>query len=826
MFTQDLALSPAHWQRSLFSLILRASLILGSVVYVPSMIVAVRRDLYGIVVVDTLALLSIAVLLRWPNVPYRWRAGSYCFILYMLAVGLLLWVGPISQIYLFGFSVLTALFLGLRAGLGAAFLSSVTLFTIGSLGLAAPGMLVQTYKDDLVIWVVITLNFTLVNTLLTLAIGVVLTAFNRVLDGEVAARQSLERERKLLRILLDSLPDLVFTKDREGRYVNANAASLAYVGLDREDQLAGKTNTDFYPPARAEKYHAEDLAVLAGQTVRNREERSIGPAGTPVWYLTMKVPLYDTDGTITGLLGISRDVTDRKEAEANRLRLLAQLQLQVERMPLAYLLADGEMRYTRWNPTAERMFGFTEAEVLGKHPFEVVVPPQSHALVAGVFEKIKAGSMEAHGESENCTKDGRTIICEWYNTPLFDENGAFAGLLSLAQDITERKRLEDQLRQAMKMEAVGRLAGGVAHDFNNLLTIITGYSDLLLARPGMDPSVLESVKEIRVAGDRAAALTRQLLGFSRQTMLQPEILDLNLVVEDTGKMLRRLIGEDIRFTTVLDPQLNRVRVDPSQLDQVLMNLAVNARDAMPKGGRLTIETANVHLGDNGAPDRVDCPPGRYAMLAITDTGVGMSPDVRGRVFEPFFTTKEVGKGTGLGLAMVFGIVKQSGGGIAVDSEPGHGSTFRIYLPAVAEPEARKNESAFKLDVRGTERILIVEDEDSVRKLAFTSLKLQGYDVLAARDGKDALRIVEERNGSFDLLLTDVIMPNLSGPELAERMKVLFPRIKVLFMSGYTDGAVVRYENLEDDVCFIQKPYTPLGLARKVREVLDADGSPG
>ena len=470
------------------------------------------------------------------------------------------------------------------------------------------------------------------------------------------------------------------------------------------------------------------------------------------------------------------------------------------------------------------MFGFAEAEVLGKHPFDVIVPPQSHALVAGIFDKIKAGNMDAHGESENCTKDGRTIICEWHNTPLFDENGAFAGLLSLAQDITARKRLEDQLRQSQKMEAVGRLAGGVAHDFNNLLTIINGYSDLLLTRPDADESVLEPVKEIRTAGERATGLTRQLLGFSRQTMLQPEVLDLNLVVEDTGKMLRRLIGEDIRFTMALDPQLSRVKVDPGQLDQVLMNLAVNARDAMPKGGCLTIETANIRLGDEDAT-RLECRPGRYVMLAITDTGVGMKPEVRARVFEPFFTTKEVGKGTGLGMAMVFGIVKQSGGGIAVDSEPGRGSTFRIYLPAVSEPEARKNESGIKPGVRGTETILLVEDEDGVRRLALTTLKLHGYDVLAARDGEDALRVAGECHRTIHLLLTDVIMPNLSGPELAERIKRLRPGIKVLFMSGYTDDAVMRHGILQSEVCFIQKPYTPLGLVRKAREVLDAGPPP-
>jgi signal transduction histidine kinase/CheY-like chemotaxis protein len=384
----------------------------------------------------------------------------------------------------------------------------------------------------------------------------------------------------------------------------------------------------------------------------------------------------------------------------------------------------------------------------------------------------------------------------------------------------ERLQLEAQLRQAQKMEAVGRLAGGVAHDFNNLLTIITGYCEILLAQPALDAPMRESIVAIGEAGERAAVLTRQLLTFSRQTMLEPQVLDVNAVVTTTTRMLRRLIGEDILLTTVLDPALSRVRVDPGQLDQVLLNLAINARDAMPTGGRLTIETANVELSEGYAAAHLDCSAGDYVMLAVTDTGVGMTPEVMAHIFEPFFTTKGVGKGTGLGLALVFGIVQQSGGGIHVYSEPGRGSTFKVYLPAITGAQTQAHGAPSIAALNGSETILLVEDDDAVRALALTILQRYGYQVLAAANGRDALGAAQSHTGVIDMLLTDVVMPHVSGPELADAMRTRFPQIKILFMSGYTDDAVVRHGLLNAEVAFIQKPYTPIGLARKIRQVLD------
>ena len=405
---------------------------------------------------------------------------------------------------------------------------------------------------------------------------------------------------------------------------------------------------------------------------------------------------------------------------------------------------------------------------------------------------------------------------------------ALASVASAVAVGVERKRAEEalrqseeRLRQAQKMEAVGRLAGGVAHDFNNLLTVISSYSDLLLEDLGSDDPRRDDVEQIRKAADGAAALTRQLLAFSRQQVLQPKALDLKATVAGTEKLLKRLIGEDIQLATFLAPDLGVVNADPGQIEQIIINLAVNARDAMPAGGRLPIEAANVDMDEEYVRGHAPAGPGRYVMLALSDTGIGMDEPTKARIFEPFFTTKEAGKGTGLGLATVYGIVKQSGGFIWVYSEPGRGTTFKVYLPRIEEPAEPAAAPTATVELRGTETVLVVEDAPSVRMVTRQVLERYGYTVLEASNGATALRLAAKHHGRIHLLLTDVVMPGLSGRQLAQQLAQLRPDLKVLYASGYTDNAILHHGILESGIAYLQKPFTPETLGRSVRQVLDS-----
>lgn len=473
------------------------------------------------------------------------------------------------------------------------------------------------------------------------------------------------------------------------------------------------------------------------------------------------------------------------------------------------------------NPGLVSMLGYDSVEEL------LQVDISRDLYINPEDRKLLLRKLEEDGEIRNFElllkrKTGQPVIALNNSRAIRDESGTVTAFEGTLTDITERRTLEDQLRQSQKMEAIGRLAGGVAHDFNNLMTAISGYSDLLLA--SMDPAdpLRRDVEEIKKAGTRATALTSQLLAFSRKQVLQPRVLDLNAVVTEIQTMLRRLIGEDIELTTIADPHLGRVKADPGQIEQVILNLAVNARDAMPHGGKLTLETSNMEIDEKYASEHLDVQPGQYVMFAVADTGCGMPPEVQMRIFEPFFSTKEAGKGTGLGLATVYGIVSQSGGYIWVYSEPGKGSTFKVYLPrltdAVLASEVRAPQSA---SPRGTETVLLVEDEGFLRDLARKVLEMNGYKVLQAASGAEAIEMCSSYGEPIHLLVTDVVMPRMSGGELAERLTQDMPALRVLYMSGYTDDSIVQHGILNEDMAFLQKPFTPTTLARKVREVLDA-----
>jgi signal transduction histidine kinase len=468
--------------------------------------------------------------------------------------------------------------------------------------------------------------------------------------------------------------------------------------------------------------------------------------------------------------------------------------------------------------------------VVIENSFQQHMQDRAYALRIGdlVEDKMPQSSLSAP-----MTVMGRTIGCveiQSYQAGAYSEDHAAAMRMaanlaaSAVENVTliEREQSKgEQLRQSQKMDAIGQLAGGVAHDFNNLLTVINGYSDLALRRMGKDDPLRKPIHEIGKAGARAAGLTRQLLAFSRRQMLQAKVLDLNSVVREMDTMLQRLIGEDVDLLTLLKPSLGQIKADPGQLEQVLLNLVVNARDAMPKGGKITIETSHKYLDEAYARAHVAVRPGHYVALTISDTGVGMDAETQKRIFDPFFTTKEVGKGTGLGLSTVYGIVKQSEGNIWVYSEVGTGTTFKIYLPRVDDVADGEDLAGDSCSVPGgSETILLVEDEDLVRSLAVEILEQFGYAVIAAANGEEGLRLSKEFAGRIDLLISDVVMPQMSGRELAQHISVLRPETRVLFMSGYTDDAIVRHGILEENMSFIQKPFLPDALARKARELLD------
>jgi two-component system, cell cycle sensor histidine kinase and response regulator CckA len=646
-----------------------------------------------------------------------------------------------------------------------------------------------------------------------------------------AIRYAVERSLsdKLLRESAERVQELKAHIHQVLWMIDARESRILYVSPGYEE-MWGRTcqnlldNPHSYMegvhPLDQDRMRQENAAMYQTGHI-DAEFRVLRPDGSVRWVWIRGYPVEEQE-QIVRLVGVMEDITERHGLTAERDALLSRLQLHIERMPLAYILFDADFRITDWNPTAERIFGYAREEMLGTGPpYEKFVPRSFWQKGEEVRARIRSGDMEAHSINENLTRDGRTITCQWFNTPLLNDKGQFVGFLCLAQDVTEQKSLEAQFRQAQKMEAVGQLAGGVAHDFNNLLTIISGYSEILLSTLESNNPMRESVRAISEAGERAASLTRQLLAFSRRSVLAPKVLDLNEVVRETERLLRRLIGEDVLLTAVLDPTISMVKIDPGQLGQVLMNLAVNARDAMPRGGKLTVETRNVELDQDYARVHAEALPGRYVLLSISDTGSGMTTDVKAHLFEPFFTTKEVGKGTGLGLAVVLGIVKQSGGRVEVYSEPEIGTTFKIYLPAVEEQISAPKGIDAGIDGRGAETVLLVEDEDGVRGLALLALQTHGYKVVPASNGKEALKLVEKHEGGIALLVTDVVMPGMGGPELAEGLHLRFPQMKVLYTSGYTDDAVIRHGLLQEKVAFLQKPYTPLTLVRKARQVLDA-----
>lgn len=519
---------------------------------------------------------------------------------------------------------------------------------------------------------------------------------------------------------------------------------------------------------------------------------------------------------VANLLALAAERTDRRRAETMLSSIL-------DNIFDSIIVIDEQGQIRTFNQGAERMFGYSAGEVIGRNIGVLMPDPHRMDHDAYIQRYLETGHKKVIGIGRQIMalrKDGTTFPADLAVSEFFMDNTRyFTGAL---HDLTDQRSLEEQFRQAQKMEAVGRLAGGVAHDFNNLLTIINGYGQILLETlPSQDPSV-ELLQEITRAGERAAGLTRQLLAFSRKSVLEPRVIDMNSLIQDMEKMLRRLIGEDIELVTHLAPGLDQVLVDPGQLEQVIVNLAINARDAMPQGGKLTIETQNMLLDPNHPAVASDATPGPYVLLSVSDNGHGMPPEVKAKIFEPFYTTKGPGAGTGLGLAMVYGFLQQSGGAINVYTEIDIGTTFKLYLPrAVQESTTGKSHYGTRISWPGTETILLVEDELGVRTLAAHVLRNAGYTVLEASNGKEAITLANNHPGTIHLILTDVVMPGgIGGRQLVEELHASRSEMKALFVSGYTDDAIVRHGVLAASVAFLQKPFSPMGLAAKVRAVLD------
>jgi two-component system, cell cycle sensor histidine kinase and response regulator CckA len=487
---------------------------------------------------------------------------------------------------------------------------------------------------------------------------------------------------------------------------------------------------------------------------------------------------------------------------------------------IAVVDSSGKRLYN--SPAYERILGYTQEELASTSALEQV-HPDDRAKVEEAAREARAGGVGRGIEYRMRHKNGTWRQMESTANTVRNAQGKVESLIIVNRDITDRRHLEEQFRQAQKMEAVGRLSGGVAHDFNNLLGVIIGYAEFLQERLEASDPLRASVEEILKAGKRAASLTRQLLAFSRQQVLDPKVLDLRVAVTDMEKLLRRLIGEDIELTTAIDPQLGKVKADQGQLEQVIMNLAVNARDAMPQGGKVTIQLENTVL-DQDYVRRYPYPvqPGPYVLLMVTDTGVGMDAETKARAFEPFFTTKEKGKGTGLGLSTVYGVVKQSGGYIDVESAPGAGTTFKIFLPRVHEEiSAERQHADASATARGNETILIAEDETSLRTLTSATLELNGYKVLQAKDGLEALEVSRNHEGPIDLLLTDIVMPGMGGRALAEELGRERKDMRIVYMSGYTGQAVGSQGPVEPGSFYLHKPFTRQALTQKIREALDS-----
>ncbi|MCC6157857.1 MAG: PAS domain S-box protein [Deltaproteobacteria bacterium] len=655
-------------------------------------------------------------------------------------------------------------------------------------------------------------------------------AINRFLSRASRAETALSRGEHQLMTILDQAGAIVFVKDREGRHLVANLRLREILRLPIE-AIIHRTSREIMPGSAAEM-ESNDRSVIEAGAAMTFQEWVDAPGGRR-WYHVTKIPIFDDDGLVQSLVGIAVDITEQRNAEEELRRTRAFLDRLVSVLPsFLYIYDVNSDTFVFASDGLAGVTGYTydELAALGRDALGTLVHPDDLEGRREDFRRFRdAGdSITSLQECRIRRKNGEEIwVADHIGVYERDDDGRVRLVAGSVMDIGERVRqaeekakLEQQLAQSQKMEAIGLLAGGVAHDFNNLLTAILGYTDFIIAGLSDRDPLADDAREIRAAAERAASLTQQLLAFSRRQIISPRVVSVNAMLAESRRMLARVIGEDVELIHDLDPAGGHVRIDPHQFDQLLMNLAVNARDAMPGGGKLIFETSTAVLDDEFCQARENIQPGNYVVVSVSDTGRGMDRETRERIFEPFFTTKERGKGTGLGLSTVYGIVRQNAGAITVYSEPGIGTTFRIYLPATDAGAEATAELTPVIDAPGQGTILLVEDEDLVRRFTVRSLAAAGYEVIEAAQADEALSAFRDAAGSVDLLVTDVVMPRVSGAELCRRLRAEKPDLPVLFISGYTADAIVHHGVLDADVNFLQKPFTARQIARRVREILD------
>ena len=625
--------------------------------------------------------------------------------------------------------------------------------------------------------------------------------------------QELGNSEKSYRELFDSSNDAIYIQDRNGVFLAVNKGAEKMYGYPKE-YFVGRT------PEFISAEGKNDLQMV-GKCI----EKAF--AGEPqlfeFWGKRKNGDIFPKEvrlhkGTYFGkevIIAMAQDITKRKQAEEQLLKLSQAL----EQSPVSIVILNSTRLIEYVNDGFCQITGFDPSEVIGEDPLILRAKDHDRQVYDDLWATIEKGGTW-QGELLSRRKDGKPFWEEVTAAPLFDDMGNITHYIAFKIDVTEKKAMEEEFRQAMKMEAIGRLAGGVAHDFNNLLTVILGYTELILMKMDADSPFYKKIQEIDKAGRRAEQVTSQLLAFSRKQIMQPKILEVNRLIREMQKMLPRLIGEHIQLELQLDRKDSLIKTDPGQIEQVILNLAINARDAMPEGGKLVIRTGRKKIGREEARQYEDIEPGEYVKIIVKDMGSGMADETVERIFEPFFTTKEKGRGTGLGLSTVYGIIKQSKGHIAVESAPGRGSTFKIYLPLVSGEQASEKEENADVIPSGDEYILVVEDEHSLKELVIETLEKFGYKIIAASNGKEALELCAKENCAPDLILTDVIMPAMGGKQFYEEVKIKYPDTKVIYMSGYTDDDIVKQGVLTPDTEFIQKPFNLMDLVKKVRNVLD------